>query len=528
MPRPIINKAVAVGVFVSVCGLAFLIAFTFFHKGGLSEGDSYVVFAYFEDATGLTWKSRVQIAGIPVGEVENITLVGNRARLDLRIKRDIDLHTDACLTKRFPSTLLPDALLEAVPGSVKAPLLRDLPRDQREIRCVSEATSVAKLLDTLTKVAGDIRTLTRQLSQMVAGSEGSIQDIIKNLAAVSADINRSVAANTDKVSAILDNAESFTGTLAEVASADREHYHAIAKNIADASARLDEVLKSVQGLVGAPGQETDLKKTVEEARQSLARINSTMGQIEKIATDVGEGKSIAGKLLTDERLGQKFSNTIESVSNYVERLDKLQLKVNLRSEWLLNQSGAKTYAGFALIPRPDRYYLLEVVNDPRGVDTQTFQTVTTSTAGGPVTTQTNTVVNEQKFAFSLEFAKRFGPMTFRIGLIENSGGVGADLHLLHDSLKLSVNVYQFSRPDEPTFPRAKLWLDYTIFKYVYATIGTDDFLNAWKAGHYPGGPKFSVGSDVFFGAGIVFTDDDLKALISVAGSAISTGASQAR
>src|SRR6266542_6427295 len=126
MNRKVLNRAFAVGLLVAVCGVAFLIAFTFFRKGGYSEKDTYLVFAYFEDATGLTWKSRVQIAGIQVGEVERITLTGNRARLDLRIKKDIDLRADACLTKRFPSALLPDALLDAVPGTTRAPSLRDM------------------------------------------------------------------------------------------------------------------------------------------------------------------------------------------------------------------------------------------------------------------------------------------------------------------------------------------------------------------------------------------------------------------
>src|ERR671925_2252752 len=139
MARPLANKAFAVGLLAAVCGVAFLIAFTFFRKGGYSEKDTYVVYAYFEDATGLTWKSRVQIAGIQVGEVERITLVGNRARLDLRIRRDIDLRADACVTKRFPSALLPDALLDATPGK-QGGLLGDLPPEQREVKCVIEAT----------------------------------------------------------------------------------------------------------------------------------------------------------------------------------------------------------------------------------------------------------------------------------------------------------------------------------------------------------------------------------------------------
>jgi phospholipid/cholesterol/gamma-HCH transport system substrate-binding protein len=526
-PRPILNKAFAVGLLVAVCGLAFLVAFTFFRKGGYSDRDSYVVFAFFDDATGLTWKSRVQIAGIQIGEVDNIALQAGRARLDLRIRKDIDLRADACVTKRFPSTLIPDALLDTAPGTQRFPSLRELPPEQREIRCVAEAASVAKLLESLSKVSTDVQRVTEELSQMVAGSQGSIRQIVENLSRVSANIDRSVAENTGTITSILDNTDTFTSNLAAVAEGDRERYRAIARNIESASARLDSVLESVQQLLGKDGR-GELDKTVGDARQSLARLNHAIEQIDKVATSVGEGKSVAGKLLVDERLGSKVGNTVEGVSDYVDRLTKLQLKVDLRSEWLLNQTGAKTYAGFYLIPRPDKYYLLQVVNDPRGVNTQTVETVVSQTAAGTSSTVTTRTLNEQRWAFSLEFAKRYGPVTFRIGLIENSGGLGGDLHLLDDALKLSIDVYQFARPDRPPFPRAKLWADYRFLKYLYVTAGSDDFLNAWRAGRFPGGPKFAIGNDVFFGAGVVFTDDDLKAIVGAAGSAISSGASSVR
>jgi phospholipid/cholesterol/gamma-HCH transport system substrate-binding protein len=523
MARPLVNKAIAVGLLVAVCGIAFLVAFTFFRKGGYPERDSYLVFAYYEDATGLTWKSRVQIAGIQVGEIDRIVLEANRARLELRIKKEIDIRADACLTKRFPSTLLPDALLDLAPGSQKTPSLRDMPEDQREVKCALEGTSVAKLLDSLSKVSADIQKVTSELSSMVSGSQGSIKQIIANLENVSSNINKTVESGSSKLGAILDNAESFTGTLAEVAETDQGRYHAIARNIESASERLDNVLQSAQQLLGA--KDGDLQKSVADARQTLERINNSMEQIEKIANNIGQGKGVAGKLLADERLGEKLSTTIENASDYYDRLFKMQLRVNLRSEWLLNQTGGKNYAGFALVPRPDKYYLFEIVSDPRGVNTQTVETIVTPTGS----TSTTKTVNEQKVSFSLQFAKRFGFATFRIGIIESSGGAGADLHLLDDALRLSVNVFQFSRPEPaPQFPRAKLWLDYTFLKYLYVSVGTDDFLNTWRAGRYPGGPKFAIGNDVFFGGGIVFTDDDLKALFSVAGSSVSGGATSTR
>jgi len=523
MARPLANKALAVGVLAAICGAAFLIAFTFFRKGGYSERDSYLVYTYYEDATGLSWKSRVQIAGIQVGEISEIKLQGGRARLNIRIQKDIDVRADACLTKRFPSTLLPDALLDLAPGSARSPSLRDLPEGEREIKCALEAVTVAKLLSSLAKVSADVEKVTSELSTMVAGSQGSIKNIIANLEKLTTNINATVESGSEKVSAILDNTESFTGTLAAVAGADQERYHAIARNIESASARLDKALQSVQQILGEG--DGNIRGSVADARQSLSRLNNTMERLETVANNIAQGKGVAGKLLADERLGEKLGNTLEHASDYYDKLFKLQLKVELRSEWQLNQTGSKTYAKFTLLPRPDKYYIFEIVSDPRGVRTQTVEEIATPTG----TVSTTKTLTEQRVSFSLQFAKRIGPAAFRIGIIESSGGAGADLFLLKDSLKLSVSVFQFARPEPaPQFPRAKLSVDYTFVRYLYATVGADDFLNTWRAGHFPGGPKFTIGNDVFFGGGIAFTDDDLKAIIGAIGGTFSGGATSAR
>jgi phospholipid/cholesterol/gamma-HCH transport system substrate-binding protein len=84
-------------------------------------------------------------------------------------------------------------------------------------------------------------------------------------------------------------------------------------------------------------------------------------------------------------------------------------------------------------------------------------------------------------------------------------------------------VYQFNRPQNNAFPRAKLWLDYTFLQHFYATTGVDDFLNRWSTAARPGGRPFSIGTDVFFGLGLFFNDEDMKTLLSsgVAGAAAS-------
>ena len=522
--RVVANKALAVGALVAVSGVVFLVAFTFFKRGGFSARDSYLVTAYFDDVTGLTWKSRVQVAGIQIGEVTEIELAGERARLFLRVRNDVALRADACLTKRFPSALLPDALLEATLGAPPAPLLRDLPEGQRELKCIRDAASVAKLMESLSKIAGDIQVVSHDLAQTVGGTKGSIREVIENLTHVTRSVDDLLDQNAAKVGRILDNTEAVTGEIRGIAETDRERYHAIARNVEEASARLNRVLASVEGILG-PNQ-PELTQSVQGARQALDKLNKTLDDVQSVTDKVAKGQGVAGKLLADEQLGEKVGRSLEAVTDYVDRVSAMQLKVGIRSEWLLNQAGAKTYFGVTLLPKPDKYFILELVSDPRGYNTVITETATTEnqTTGTSVTTVTARSINEQRLAISAEFGKRWGPVVLRIGIIESSGGVGADLLLLEDRLQVSLNLYQFTRPTVDVYPRTKLWVNWFPIRNVYITAGTDDVLNAWTTGRYPFGPKFSFGRDVFLGAGLSFTDQDLKMLLVGGGAGVVSGA----
>jgi phospholipid/cholesterol/gamma-HCH transport system substrate-binding protein len=559
--KPVVSKALAVGVLTAAVGVTFLVALTFIRTGGYSERESYMVHAFFKDATGLTWKSKLQIAGIQVGEVEEIGLEGPRARLGIRVKKGIELHADACFTKTYPSALLPDAVLEAQPGSERTAKLEELPEAEREVKCVREAATVQQVTDMMAAIATDIQTITGDLAKTVSGDQG-MREIVENLARVTARIDQVVDANGQRFADILENTRGLTGDLAEMSSRDKERVHQIARNIEELTQRLNYVLASVQDIVdpgggppgatpgkpgapgtpGAPGAESAGALAAREpgsaeaqsVKQAVDRLSSSLGRLDELMTKVNDGKSVAGKLLVDERLGRQVGSAIEGASQYYEKLTKLQVQLNLRSEWLLNQSidtgtpGTKIYFSARLLPRPDKFFLIELVSDPRGVDTVTTETVTPQ--NGPSATVTRRT-NEEKLTFTAQIGKRYGPLTFRAGIIEGSGGVGSDLHLLRDRLQLSASVYQFSRVfqtdsgnvEQAVYPRAKVWLNWYFWDHFYVTTGADDFLNRWQTGRYPGGRQFSVGTDVFFGGGLYFTDEDLKTLLGAGLGSVAGG-----
>ena len=84
-----------VGIFV-LLGLLILTYFTFrVSKWGAIGEQGYRVTVDFETAAGLDPKANVKMAGVPIGKVEEIQLVGNRARLVLRVQEGIRIPVDS-------------------------------------------------------------------------------------------------------------------------------------------------------------------------------------------------------------------------------------------------------------------------------------------------------------------------------------------------------------------------------------------------------------------------------------------------
>jgi phospholipid/cholesterol/gamma-HCH transport system substrate-binding protein len=156
---------------------------------------------------------------------------------------------------------------------------------------------------------------------------------------------------------------------------------------------------------------------------------------------------------------------------------------------------SKTYASLELKPRPDKYYILELTSDPFGRFSRIEQSQT------PPGTTVVTETFEDKFVFSLEYAKRWGNLALRLGLIESTGGLGADYYVWDDRIKFSVDSWNYNSR-EPGNEKAhlKAAASYGLGKTFYVNAGYDNFLNPQRKAP-------------FVGVGLRFDDDDLKYLM---------------
>jgi phospholipid/cholesterol/gamma-HCH transport system substrate-binding protein len=458
------------------------------------DPNGYRVSCVFDDVSGLVEKSRVSIAGINVGQIDKIELAGERARVWLRV--NTPLRADATVYKKQAS-LLGEYYLQLTPGALGDPL-----KDGDEIKNILTDTAPADLMNELKVIAENVREVTGSVRTVVAGKQGEqkLAQILDNINASVAEINRLMAANGPKVDTIVDNVVEVTNE----ATGFTEDFRRDAKLImADVKAVTNEV-RSIVGKNSGNVEEgfASIKGAVARLQTAMDKLDGTLDRTQSIATKIDNGQGTIGRLVNDDKLIDSLTDVVDESSRFIKKITRLQTIVALRSEYYLGETAVKNYFSLKLQPKPDKYYMLQLIDDPRG-RTMFRETVTSTTDStkNPVIREQETIT-EDRFRFSLQYAKRFYFVTGRIGIIENTGGVGVDVHLLDDDLELSGDIFAF---DENVNPRVKLWGLYTFFTHLYVAAGIDDVWNDEE-------------TDFFIGAGISFNDDDLKALITTTGA----------
>src|SRR5690606_22061923 len=117
------TTAAKVGLFAAVMVVAGFLIWRFVNKTAASR-DGYTVYVLLDDATGIAKHSQVKIAGIPVGNIDDVRLEGGKARIDIKMNPDVPLFDDAAVAKQS-SSLLGEYFLAIAPGTSGKPQLED-------------------------------------------------------------------------------------------------------------------------------------------------------------------------------------------------------------------------------------------------------------------------------------------------------------------------------------------------------------------------------------------------------------------
>ncbi len=530
-----------VGLFVILGAVVLAVGTTLVGKFHWGRKPGYAVTAVFGSVSGLDEKSSVRIAGVRVGEIESIYLKDGLAYVRMRLNPDAVIREDSEVSVSSLG-LLGEKYLEISSGTPSKPVVK-----AGEVVHGRDAVNMDKLISEFTDVATDIKAVTaslraflgpeedkspvrammnkfdllaenlnsligenkqgigravtdlsdfaRRADKLIADNQEDLRATVKNFRGLSDNLQRDLKSLVDKLSGLSDN---VGGQVSGV----RKDFSSGMDEVKKLTARIDDTFKSMQDIIEkAKRGEGTLGKLISDD-SAYTNFNKTMGSIAKVSEKIEKGEGTIGKLMTDEKAYDSLQKGLDSINRFMTRGEQIHLFVGFRSEFLFDNSDTKSYFSLRINPREDKFYLLEAVNDPGGMRSFTETVTTTRLDDGPTTTEfKHEDILDDKLKFSFLFGRRWGDFTLRGGLMESTGGAGGDWFFDKDRGRISLDVFDFNRPDAK--PHLKMTAAMSIYKDLYLNAGLDDILES-------GTRSF------FIGAGLYFSDDDLKYILSLA------------
>jgi phospholipid/cholesterol/gamma-HCH transport system substrate-binding protein len=454
------GKYVKIALFFIILGAAGT-GYIVMSSTGFSSFNTHHYEATIEDATGLSTRSRVYLAGVPVGKIEDIELQGNSANIKLAILRDVELRQDASISRKS-SSILGTAILSLNPGSELNPIL---PPDS--------------VIGTDNRTGDVLETANQLLKEFQSNQMALLTISLETFNSIAAKIDARTEEELDRISRILES-------------------------VALVSERIDRVLAVRE----------------EDISVALLEIRLAMENIRLISGEIAQGRGNIGQVIYDDRLYNSLLSTVEQTEqavvklqsvldgagDFIGRVNGVGIMVDSHANYGFNSANVRAGASIRLEPASgDRWYRIGVNGAPEGVSTRTV-----TTTSGTVTSYEDKTETRYTFSVDAELARRFGIVTIRGGLLESSAGIGLDVQPLKQ-LALSGEVFNFRKGAAPN-------LRGTVTVYPFFNPDADNPLN-WiylNAGIYD---ALNTDRDLFLGGGLRFSDREIKSLVGLAAGA---------
>ena len=545
------------------------------------QSDTYSVYVHMDNVAGLLEGSPVQVSGIKIGEVREIELVDNRARLRLEVYKRYRLYSDSKATIKSlgilgdkyidvnpgTPTQVPlkegDTIIFVIPGSdldslvdTAAVILRDVqavtgtlrdtlggdPGRERLNALLDELVAAAANLNkftivlervmrdneqTLGRTAGNLEDATGGLRRIIEDNESGLQSIVNKLEGFSGNIERISADNEAGLREIVGSLNRFTTNIERITAENEQGIKQTIDNLAGFSAELEALVaenrQALDTIVAQFGTFTDalatdgpeitgnargileenrtlLKSSIANLDRSFEKLDATMSNLNQVTGKLERGEGTIGKLINDETTVEELNSALTGINKFLTDLNRLKLDIGGHVEYLTSQQEYKSYLTVKLQPLKNRWYVIQLVDNPRGhITRRTIQKSTSGTSTEDTTTEE--VETTDELQFSILINQRYFDTVLRGGLMESSFGIGVEqLFGADDQYSVGLDVWDFSNEFGPHAKVTALWRFYS---NAFVLVGYDDFLSERE--------EFR---DAFFGVGVNFNEDSLKPLFS--------------
>ncbi len=469
------------GLFVFIGAVAFALTILIFGEIPFFEPEKKGYSAVFDDVAGLSVGAEVRVAGIKSGRVTGFKLEEGKVRVFFELEEGIPVYKNATASI---GTLgfMGDKYLAIYPGTPSAGVLEE----GGEIKQVSKVSDMDYLIRELTITSRNISELTKDLADIIRENKENINMIIAHLEEtlettreLTENINRLIVQNEKHINETAKNVNELTMAL-------KESLPELLEDVKEISEQLETILKE---------NKENIKRSSENIAEFTEKLKEISEKIDRIVTKVERGEGFLGKVIHDGKMYEDIQSGVSLFSEMSRTVTRTVFYVGMRGEVYKDWDGKGIFT-VKVQPDDQKYYLLELVGDSRG---RVYVEEVSN----------NQILVRKQFVpeITLQYARIFGTpvgsFVVRGGLKESTGGVGFDL-IPSERIKLFSDVWDFGRRSpfdgSEMNPNLQIGIRARLKGPLYITLGGDELLNDRMRG-------------AFLGAGLMFTDNDLKYML---------------
>jgi phospholipid/cholesterol/gamma-HCH transport system substrate-binding protein len=286
------SKEVKVGIFFLACLAIGAYVWMKVLDVGFKEG--FILKARFKSVEGLPQGAQVQIAGIKVGSVKEISFdpESGKVLVIMEIKEAYlnTIPSDSRVLLRTKG-LLGDKYVVIEPGK---PNVRKFKAGD-EFTLVFEPVDTEKVFENLGVVAQDVQTLTREARKQIIDEKGAekVKDIVNDTNVAMKDMREILGRNKEKIHQTVDSTSSLTKSLSEIVRLNRDKF--------------DRTMDSMERFTAKMDKSSD-------------KFGKASSDLEALARDVREGKGTLGKLVTDDGLYRDTQGMVRDIRGLSNRI----------------------------------------------------------------------------------------------------------------------------------------------------------------------------------------------------------------
>ena len=294
--------------------------------------------ARFAAADGLREGSEVQLAGVRIGKVEDVTLLPPDSPEDFKVEavmaideelngRPINerIRTDSNAQLISTSLLANDKIINISPGTAKgSPVSENDILDSRVAISINQLTQTGNdLLEQINKLAVPANEILNKANQG-EGTLGRIvndESLYRNLDATIAETKLTVT----KLQTTLDKVNSGQGSAGKLLN-DAELYNNLNRTVST----LEGISADIKAGRGSAGKfvtddalYNETRAAIIDLRTSAAKINSIADDFKLISADLSAGRGTFGKFLKDEQLYNDAKETLAKFNSTATKIDSI-------------------------------------------------------------------------------------------------------------------------------------------------------------------------------------------------------------